>query len=82
MATLNPGSYKPAFRAKNIRSILSHLERTTWGKGGVIQSTHGEDRIVAVFPAARPAQLRAGARKLYDQLSAKIRREKKLAVHP
>jgi hypothetical protein len=49
-----------------LKSIESHLERTTWGRGIYIPGM--------VVPAARPAQIRAGARKLYDVLSAQMRR--------
>jgi hypothetical protein len=67
-------------RRNNLKAIESHLERTAWGRGGVIQSTRGEDRIIAAWPGARPGQIRAGARKLYDAIVARMRREQKQAV--
>ena len=47
--------------------------------GGQIMSTHFEDRVVAAWPGARPAQIRAGARKLYDRLQAQLRSQKQAA---
>ena len=59
-------------RAQNIQQIANHLERTTWGRGIYIPGM--------VVPAARPAQIKAGARKLYDVIAAQVRREQKQAV--
>ncbi len=62
-------------RAEAVVIITRYLERTAWSKGGAILSTHNENRVVASWPGARPAQLRAGARKLYDVKAAQVRRE-------
>ena len=51
-----------------ISALQNHLERTAWGHGIYLPGM--------VVPAARPAQIKAGARKLYDVMSAQIRREK------
>lgn|GEM_PF-3418513 len=72
-------------RADAIAVITRHLEQTAWSKGGQIMtaSRHGrrtDGRVVASWPGARPAQIRAGARKLYDVVAAQVRREQKAAV--
>ena len=51
-----------------INQLIVHLERSAWGKGVFMRG-----KVVA---GARPAQIRAGARKLYDKLWADYRAEK------
>lgn len=59
-------------RQHTIKQIERHLDCTTWGRGIYIPGR--------VVPAARPAQIRAGARKVYDQLKAQMRRDEKSEV--
>jgi hypothetical protein len=54
---------------QELRAIERHLERTTWARGIYV-----EGRVV---PAARPGQIRAGARKILDQRRARARRQAK-----
>jgi hypothetical protein len=57
-----------------LENIEAHLERTPWGKGGAIMATRGNNRTVASWPGARPGQISAGARKIYDILTSIDRR--------
>lgn len=59
-------------RNKRIRAAIAYLERTAWGRGVFVGKM--------AVPAARPAQIRAGARKLVDRLSADRRRLAKAEV--
>jgi hypothetical protein len=61
-----------AGRAAVIKQITSGLERTAWGRG-IYAATPG-GRVFNV-PGATPAQIRAGARKLFDVISAQVRRD-------
>ncbi len=55
----------PRKRALAIRNIEAHLERTTWSKGIYMQRLS--------VPGARPGQIRAAARKLFDRLQRDAR---------
>jgi hypothetical protein len=69
-------------RAQTIRDIGPALERTAWGQGGHIVATskngrRTDHRVVASWPGARPSQIRAGAKKLFDVMAAEVRRAEK-----
>lgn len=72
-------------RQKIIKEIGAHLDATAWGRGGQIMAgshsgTRSDRRIVASWPGARPKQIKAGSRKLYDVLRAEMRREQEEAA--
>jgi hypothetical protein len=60
------------FDKQNILIAERALEQSAWGRGIYIPGR--------VVPAARPAQIKAGARKLYDVIRANARREQKKAA--
>lgn len=64
MRQISKYNARKASRANTIKSIETHLE----------QHTHWGKYM------ARPAQVRAGARKLFDVAVAQVRREQKQAV--
>lgn len=64
-------------RLSIFKSIESHLERTAWGRGIYGILPNGQHITV---PGARPGQIRAGAKKLYDVIAAQARREQKQTV--
>lgn len=80
MRQISKRQLKNQSRKETLKAIETHLDRTAWGRGGAILSTHNENRAIAAWPGARPAQIRAGARKLYDVLRAQMRREQGEAV--
>lgn len=63
---------KQKSRQHVIKQIERQLDCTTWGRG-----IYMPGRVV---PAARPAQIKAGARKVYAQLKAQLRRAEKAEV--
>lgn len=67
---------RPSFKADSKRQILKvierNLEHTAWG--------HGVYTKTYAVPGARPAQIRAGAKKLYDVIVAQQRLAQKQAV--
>jgi hypothetical protein len=53
-------------RATALSQLETYLDRTAWGRGVYTQHLQ--------VPGARPGQIRAGARKLYDVLKAQVRK--------
>jgi len=52
-------------RARDLKDIERYLERSAWGRGIYTQRW--------IVPAARPAQIRAGARKVLDQRLSRLK---------
>ena len=67
----NRNKAKRDFRRQNIAIAERALERSVWGKG--IYTQH------LAVPAARPSQIRAGARKLYDVIQGQARKRQRAA---
>jgi hypothetical protein len=55
-------------RSECVRQLAAGLDRTVWGKGIYTEKL--------VVPGARPGQIRAGARKLYDVMRRDFRMAK------
>lgn len=80
MRQISTRRFSKQTKAATLTQIEGHLNHTAWARGGQILAGHKshsttDGRIVSAWPGARPAQIKAGAKKLYDVIAAQVRRE-------